>query len=320
MRLAAREFGVDARVVLAAYRELEDQGLVELRTRSGVFVASTAASESTDVESRAIPAERHTDWLIDQFADSMSLGISAPAFLECVRRGFETLHLRAVVLDRNEDQLWSTADELRRDYGLRAEVVDVDRLPNRRTLPLEIRRADVLVTASADDAMRRIAGATEIPLIEVAMCPDLFGEVRRLMRTERVHFVVADPRFAVKLATSLAPARGSRAVRVFVYGRDDLRAIAATAPVYLTRLARERMERDCALEPHVAEAGAQTDTPGSDARTAVALLRRVMPDARVFSEESQRALLSYIVRTNLAASVTPSGGAPESRSRTAVAR
>lgn len=320
VRIAAREFGVDARLVLAAYRTLKAEGLVELRTRSGVFVASTAERAQLDVEKEGRAGSRHAEWLIDRFAESLTLGMTAPAFLECLRQGFETMRLRAVVLDRNEDQLWSTADELRRDYGLQVEAVDVDHLPKRRTLPLEVRRADVIVTASADEALREIAISAGVPMIEVSMCPDLFGEVRRLMRLETVHFVVADQRFAAKLTTTLSPPPRSFPVQISVYGRDDLAAIPANAPVYLTRLARERMMHDC--DPGSRGASDTSRRLGKDAqaRSASALLRRIMPDARVFSEESQRILLSFIVRTNLAASAKRTDDANFSTSRTVLAR
>ncbi|MEP7088404.1 MAG: hypothetical protein ABI884_13970 [Gemmatimonadota bacterium] len=244
----------------------------------------------------------------------------APAFLECLRQSFETMPLRAVVLDRNEDQLWSTADELRRDYGLHVEAIDLDQLPKRRTLPLEVRRADMMVTASANGAMRELAIAAGVPLIEVTMCPDLFAEVRRLMRREIVHFVVADARFAAKLATLLAPPARSRPMRIYVYGRSDLDAIPASAPVYLTRLARERMMHDFDLGSRGASDGGRRPDKGAQARSGLALLRRIMPDARVFSEESQRTLLSFIVRANFAASAKRMNDAASSTSRSLLAR
>jgi DNA-binding transcriptional regulator YhcF (GntR family) len=39
VRDLARELGVNARVVLAAYEQLQREGLVELRPRSGAYVA-----------------------------------------------------------------------------------------------------------------------------------------------------------------------------------------------------------------------------------------------------------------------------------------
>lgn len=288
VRIAAREFDVDPRLVLAAYRDLESDGLVELRARSGVFVASHPALDAAPAKADERGANRRTDWLIDRLAESLAAGIPAPMFVEQTRRSLETLRLRAVVLDRNDDQLWSTADELKRDYGFETDVVDVDRVRRRDALPAVVRRADLLVTASPQAPIRAIAASAGVPLLEISMCPDLFAEVRRLVRTETVYFVVADPRFAVRLDTFLAPPRNKSRLRALVYNRDDLRQIPSTAPVYLTRLAREHMARDGA-------AHGITDLP---------LLNRVIPDARVFSAESARQLLAFVVRANVAASAT----------------
>lgn len=306
VRHGAREFGVDPRVVLAAYRDLEAEGLVELRARSGVFVARNAGNAATPSDS-----SRSTDRLIDQLAESLAAGVSAPMFLEQARRGLETRRLRAVVLDRNRDQLWSTSDELARDYGFEVDAVDVDTIRRRDNMPMVIRRADLLVSASSDAGIRAIATAANVPILSVGMCPDLFAEIRRILLAESVYFVVSDARFEAKLEGLLAPARGSHPIRGFVYGRDDLHRIPRAAPVYLTRLTREQMQRDAALLGH-SDGDTQperTEQSESDQIVVSRLLRRIMPDARVFSSESARELLTFVVRANLA--VRAATGVPE---------
>lgn len=95
--------------------------------------------------------------------------------------------------------------------------------------------------------------------------------------------VVADPRFADKLALILRSTAGARGFCALVAGRDDVAALPAGAPVYVSGLARERLTR----------AGAAC--PASDVR-----------EGRVLSEASARELLRFIVRANAAA-----GGAAE---------
>jgi hypothetical protein len=70
-----------------------------------------------------------------------------------------------------------------------------------------------------------------------------------------------------------------RTLRTLVAGRDDLGEIPETAPTYLTQLARRQVG----------------DIP---------LLRRVMAESRVFSTESARQILSFMVRGNLAATTS----------------
>ncbi|MGI8498034.1 MAG: GntR family transcriptional regulator [Gemmatimonadaceae bacterium] len=312
VRKVAREFGVDPRVVLAAYRHLALEGLVELRERSGVFVARDLAADMDVPEQATMATDRRADWLVDRLAESLAAGIPAPMFVEHARRALETRRLRAVVLDRNGDQLWSTADELMRDYGFEAEAIDLDHLRKRDPLLAAIRRADLLVTASPQAPIRAIAASADVPLLEVSMCPDLFAEVRRLLRSEPVYFVVADPRFAAKLHTFLAPSRGRSRLRIMVFDRDDLLQIPATAPVYITRLAREHMARDAATRVTTRPTAGSVDDAAlahERRRAALTLLNRVMPDARVFSAKSARDLLAFVVRANVGARA-PSGVDP----------
>ncbi len=284
VRVAAQELDVDPRVVLAAYQRLAAEGMLELRPRSGVYVANPSAMP---MQGAGLVSDRETQWLIDQLAHALEAGMPAPSFPEHARRALETRRLRAVVVDRNDDQLWSTVDELTRDYGFETSAIDLDGFHRGDGLPLSLRRADLVVTASPSSAVTALAKRAQLPLIAVSMCPDLFAEVRRLLRHDAVYFVVSDARFAKKSRAFLAPARGPSRFRALVYGQDDLRVIPPSAPVYLTRLTRDRMQR-----AHDSSAGANGDDPR--------LLERVLPEARVFSAESARELISFVVRANLA--------------------
>jgi len=60
-----------------------------------------------------------------------------------------------------------------------------------------------------------------------------------------------------------------------VIGRDDVTVIPDDAPVYITRAARARVDDD-------------------------SLLQRVLPEDRVFSQESAREILSLVITSNMA--------------------
>lgn len=294
VRVVADELGVDPRAVLSAYQQLSDEGVVELRPRSGVFVATP---RNIAAGGGAL-ADREAEWLINQLAHAIETGIPAPDFPERARRALETRRLRAVVVDRNDDQLWSTAQELARDYGFDTTALDLDVIRSEKSLPLPLRRADIIVTASPTRAVETLAKRSQLPLISVTMCPDLFAEVRRLLLTEAVYFVVSDSRFAKKLRAFLAPTRGGSHFHVLVYGRDALRTIPKTAPLYLTRLTRHRMQN----------AQQSIDEPGK-ASDELLLLQRVLPEARVFSGQSARDLITFVVRMNQAAQRFSADGA-----------
>jgi DNA-binding transcriptional regulator YhcF (GntR family) len=275
VRDLAREFGADPRVVLDAYRDLQRDGLVVLRARAGVFVAPAAWGAGDHLA-------RSAEWITDVVAQALARGVPAPEFPDRLRRSLETLRLRAVVLECNADQLWSMPDELARDYGFAATGVDVADLADgsdTAALPWELRSADVLVTTRAHaDLAQKLSARLDRPAVVVTMCPDLFAGTAELLLQGPVYYAVTDPRFEAKLRQAFAGVPGAENLRTLVHGRDDLGAIPADAPTYLTRLTRRHVD----------------DVP---------LLTRLVPEAHIISPESARELLAFVVRANLAAAV-----------------
>ncbi len=270
VRQLAQELEVDLRVVLAAYRILEAEGLVELRPRSGIFVAPAAL---WGAPASAVPA----DWMVEVLMQGLLHGMPALRMPDGLHRCLETLRLHAVVVECNADQLYSVPAELRRDYGLEVTALDICSLNGDGRLPAALRQADVLVTTPFHKPLvDRLNLAAGTPRVVITMCTDLFVEVNRLLPTTAVYFVVVDPRFVAKLRKIFERTPGAANLRPLVIGQDDLSGIPDEAPTYLTQLARQQVG----------------DRP---------TLRRVLPEARIFSEESSRQLLSFIVRTNLQA-------------------
>src|SRR3989337_1760920 len=175
---------------MAAYRELEREGLAELRPRSGIYVAAAPASGGGMLTQLA-------GWVVDVLVQGLTRNVSPIEFPERVGRCLETLRLRAVCIAGNRDQIHSLCTELRADFGLETTGVEVDQLadPDEAT-QLALRRADLLVTIAlhATDVQRR---ARELgkPWIVMSLRPDLMSEVTRLLEREPVYFVATDPRF-----------------------------------------------------------------------------------------------------------------------------
>jgi DNA-binding transcriptional regulator YhcF (GntR family) len=270
-RELSQEFGVTPRTIMAAYRELEREALVELRPRSGIYVAATPASGGGMLPQVA-------EWVVEVLVQGLTRNVPPIEFPERVRRCLETLRLRAICIAANRDQIHSLCTELRTDFGLDASGVEFDMLstPDDDT-QLALRRADLLVTIAlhAADVQRR---ARELgkPWIVVSLRPDLMSEVTRLLAKEFVYFVATDPRFGDALRRIFGPTGYASNVRLVVVGRDDPQSIPDGAPTYIMRSARERLG----------------DTP---------LAGRVIPVPRVFSSDSARELLTFIVRSNIAA-------------------
>lgn len=273
-RALAREMAADPRVILAAYRVLEQEGLVELRPRSGIFLLAT--------DSSAGGLHRRThDWMVELLLGAVERGIPAPDFPERLRRSLETLRLRVACIECNVDQIDELSHELHTTYGFDVSGVDVYAMLDSSRLPKEVRRADLIITTHFHThEVQPIATELGKPLIVAELLVDGFAEVARRLAEGPVYYVVVDPRFAKKLGKIFASTRGSAKLRILIQGRDDLDQIPSSAPVYLTRLVRERLP----------------------ARSPLSL---PIPAARVFSPETSRALFAFLLRANSAALTEP---------------
>jgi DNA-binding transcriptional regulator YhcF (GntR family) len=270
-RELSHAFGVTPRTVMAAYRVLVHEGLVELRPRSGMYVAAAQASGGGMLTQLA-------GWVVEVLVQALTRNVPPIEFPERVRRCLETLRLHAACIADNRDQIHSLCTELRADYGLEATGVELAQLsaPDDATT-LALRRADVLVTIAlhASEVQRRARELAK-PWIVVSLRPDLMSEVTRRLITEPVYFVATDPRFGDALRRIFEPTGHASNARLIVLGRDDPGEIPDGAPTYIMRSAREQLG----------------DTP---------LAGRVVPTPRVFSTESACELLTFIIRANLAA-------------------
>lgn len=273
-RALARELGVDWRVVLSAYRELEREGLVELRERSGIYFAAGGAT--SDAAERPEHA-RLVRWVADLLSQGLTRGVPVPALADRLHDWTRTLRLRAACIECNDDQTAALCAELRADYGLETAMADVDALRAADELPRDVRRADLLVTTPFHAGeVKAIAERAGKPWVAASFRADVYAEIARLLPASPVYFVVTDPRFAAKLGRIFAHTAGAANLRTLIQGRDDVARIPAGAPTYVTRPARERL------------AGAE-------------LLRRVAPEERTFSSASAREILTFIVGANVAA-------------------
>ena len=269
VRRLAAEFGADPRVILAAYRQLELDGLVEIRPRSGIFVADTPVSTGEMLPQMA-------EWVVGVLVQALGRGVPAIDFPERVRGCLETVRLRAACIECNDDQLAGLCLEMERDYGLASTPVDIATLEG-ETTPAAVQEADLLVTTTYHAReVRRLAERLGKPWTAVSLRPEFLAEAARLLERGALYFVATDPRFARKLREMFASTAGADNLRVLILGRDDVSAIPADAPAYVMTTARDRLE----------------DPP---------LLARVIPAPRVFSADSARALLTFVVNANIAA-------------------
>lgn len=264
----ATEFGVDYRLVIAAYKELAEEGLIELRPRGGIYVAAAGAAQG------GIPPlpER---WLAEVLVEGLAREIPGPALHEWLRRTVETLRLRAVAITTTSDQAYGLCRELRDDFGMEADALLADAMRASDETPLALRRADLIVTTDAHaEWVRERGSGLRKPVIVVDVRPELSGGEWALLLRRPVYAVVASPEFGEMLRRFYAAVPGIENLRVIVHGRDDLQQIPDDAPTYVTQRVRALL---------------------GDAR----ISGRILPPMRTIAANSAREIFSFIVRSNI---------------------
>ncbi|NUP54795.1 MAG: GntR family transcriptional regulator [Gemmatimonadaceae bacterium] len=266
----AQELELDHRLVLAAYRALADEGLVELRQRGGIYVASRPASAA------GVPPLPAT-WFAEVLAQGLTREIPATELGEWLRRCTETLRLRVAVVASTSDQGAGLCRELADDFGFDTDCIPPEELRGADRPPLGVRRADLIVTTRAHAEWVRALGAElrkDVYVVEVR--PDLVRGEWSLLFRRPVYAVVADVEFGEMLRQFFAEVPGSSNLRILVLGRDDLEAIPDDAPTYVTQQARAQLG-------------------------GITIRGRILPAARTISPASARALLEFVVRSNIEA-------------------
>ena len=269
MRELADEWAVHPRFVRAAYERLEREGLVELRPRSGVYVAVSPAGASEG-------DPQISDWLVELLSRARALGISPVECPERVRQALQGQRLRAACVESNEDQMAWLVYESRADYGLDAFGVDLDTV-DREQLAIRIRAADVVIsTAFHGELLESVARAEGKPIVLLRLAGNFIAPVLHALRRGPLYFVVADRRFAERLPVIYGGLEGAENLRPMVADEDQLAAIPAGAAVYVTRAAEQLFGT-------------------------LAGLRTVWSPGRIFADTMAAELLHIIVRANMAA-------------------
>ena len=267
-REIGQELNADPRTVAAAYRKLATEGVVELRSRSGVYI-----SPQTMVDGGGLPPP--PVWLAKVLAEGVEHGFSTRDFCDHLRDAALARKLRAVVIAATYDQTEGLVNELRIDYGLEATGVLAETLKRDSPPPNAIKRAHILVTTEAHyQPVGELARTLGRAFVLAEVRPEIFREWQALMGRE-VYVIATDPRFVEMLKERLANVPGGGHVKILVVGQDDLSGIPPGAPTYVTQAARNVLGR--------------TRIPG-----------RLVPVRRLLDGRSIQQLLAAVVRINTA--------------------
>lgn len=273
-REMATQLGVDARLITRAYQQLEVEGLVDLRSRSGAYIAQVGPQRPFGA-----PPALTESWIVSLLEQGVWREIAAPDVAEWLRRATMTTRLHFFVIAPTTDQVVGIRREIERFYGVECAGMTMSALAV-IPMPDELRRADMIVTVDTCLLFAKtFAAKLGIPCLPITTRPDIVGPAWERLMQSPTFVVVSDERFgsAVAQYISAAPAsKGGAPVRTLVAGRDDLTVIPADAVVYVTQGAREQLR--------------ETPINGS-----------VLPVVRALSRESSSALLEFIVAANLGA-------------------
>lgn len=231
IRQIATEFAVDQRTALAAYGILEREGVVERRSRSGIYLA---------LQSTPVTRAAATRGLLEAFIAGFGQGVrpaDLPKVLDRCLNGSRV----AVVIEDTRDHLVAIRTELADGYRMRSLPLDIEEMESPSGIAT-LNEADVIVTTSFHLArVRNSPAARDKPVFLMTLHDDVASRVRHAMKHDDVYVVAVDPRLE-KRAQLIAEAWGrSRGVRVLIVGRDDLGRIPSAAPVFVSRAAKDAL-------------------------------------------------------------------------------
>jgi len=236
LRTVARELGVGIRAVSRAYARLQDEGLVTIRHRSGIYMAEL---------STALPElDEPRQWLSDVLLDAWSRRIPLPQVPHLFAR-LLAQPLRAACIESTRDHLVAFCSELGEDFGLETQEVllsgdgsggDAD------LIYTALLNCDLAVTTTFHlREVRAVAEALDKPVIVIPANDALVDRLNESLRERQVALVVADPRFRERVTNQIARAFDT-AGRMAVLGLDEYTgdpSRAADAQVLVTRAARD---------------------------------------------------------------------------------
>lgn len=244
IRTLWREMGVDHRVVANAYRILEAEGLVEVRGRSGVYVARQ------DQLGGEVLAET-ARWLAGVMVEGWKRHISIGEVAELIRR-CTTRRLLCACVESNVDQMTVYRAEIEEQFGMETVPIYVSPSPLPRparsieyaALQEALRGVDLAVTTSYHSRMvRHAAESVGTAAVTLTVNGQVVDAIQRRLQTGTLTVVAVDERFGDRIRTMYGGAETGDRIRIVL--AEDSAAVSAldpAEPVVLTRAARAALQ------------------------------------------------------------------------------
>lgn len=234
IRELASRSQVDHRVAAAAYRQLELEGLVEVRRKAGVFVTSSLGESSGAAEAV---------WAADVLYRGWRSGISRSSLCNLFG-GTIASPLRCGCVESNEDHMAAMSGEIGDALSLETVPIYLSPAAGRHAPTAEeIAEVDVVVTSVFHAArVREVARAAGKPLAVLTLHRDFSAAIARRLLEGVATVVIADPRYAEigrEFLTSMRYAPHVRFLTVEEAAREEIDP--SDDSVLLTRAARKRL-------------------------------------------------------------------------------
>jgi len=242
VRQLAEEMEADHRTIARAFRDLERDGLVVVRPRSGVYVAPR---HRLGIDRGILTAT--SNWVARIASEGWSRRISLPELPKLVARCLEAVDLQAVCVEEHVDPLEAIASELEDDFGLPTKRL---RLPEGASeaektsaIRAAARRSNLVVTTAFQAGrVQPVTDTYDRPLIVMAVSAEYIAELQRaLRRAGRLTIVLVDRGFVEVLAAAVQPRPGDDLSFRFVDEVAESEELDPREPHYLTVAARRSL-------------------------------------------------------------------------------
>lgn len=197
IRRISEELGVDHRLVARAYERIEEEGLVEIRGRSGIYLIEPKLVGRGVLEATA-------QWVAAVLAEAWSRQIGLPDFAELVSHCTGS-GVKCTCVDSVEDHTVAFCAELNEDFGLKTRSFQLAHdaegaLKNEAELEDALEWCDfVATTAFVSAEVRRLADPLHRPTVVITVHPEMLRIVEATFAEGPVTVVVADPGYGERL-------------------------------------------------------------------------------------------------------------------------
>lgn len=186
---------VDRKTAAAAYRRLQQEGLVQVEARSGVYLRTPETREDCGDPLRRL----HRQWLEQTLTAATELGLDSGSIGRMLQAVAAVESRRVPVVDDDEDHAALLARELVARTGLDCAACRV------RDLPAEagpLRDAPFAV-ATPSVSLRLRPVQRSLPVVHATLAPDLLDEVASRARRGPVVVIVGTEGLARELGLAL---------------------------------------------------------------------------------------------------------------------